>query len=204
MVSCTFQFMNSEVHEKSRPLHVYIHPVRDTSSYTGHAPRLQYALQDALSKKTKFILTNEKQAQYVIEVVVTNRRHIVLTEDDCRNQSKNSEGLIANSALTCKDVIVSQTLPLVSPASESLSLKVYLKVHDQLKNKVVLEKKYDHTNAEGIVFNSIGDRGDGYLLAGLSNTPDLHPLRHFESVDKAIEDYSKKVAELMIEDLKKL
>ena len=203
--SCTIGFQNSLNGEGNKNIYVYLHSVRDTSSWTGQAERLSFHIRNEILKKRKLILTSEKDAQYVLDVNILERIHKIETEDDCRNKEDDATGLIAGNSLNCRYVNSRNKLPLVSPVSEALGLKVFVNIYNREKQgKSIFSKVYQPSNIPMVKFNSTGDVGDGFTVAGMANTPDLHPLRNLEAKDNAVSDYSKLLADEIVAELLKL
>ena len=200
--ACTVGFGNASRHVPSEFSRLYIPAAKDHSPYGGNASRLSQAVRERLARRSDLILTDLHHARWALSITVLDRVQTVQSIDDCNNPGTPT---VANGAYECSKIHPELTggdeslphsfvQPSLSPDDESMSLVVLVKAIDLNTGKLLWSKRYEDSNIPAVVFNEIGDTGDGRVLTYMQNLPDMHALRYQESVDNAVSNYSQAIA----------
>lgn len=188
LYSCTLGFSNIQS-EHRKPSKIYIHAISDSSEWSGQGNRLNMEIRKKFHENTIFMFTNLKDSDYILEINIEKRVNPILETDNCKN-----EGRVANESIKCSDISKDADIPKESPSKESLYLIVKTRLIRTSNRETIFQKIYSTANTKSIVFNSIGDKGNGITLKILQNKPDLHALRHLEVVDKSTDAYCKELS----------
>jgi hypothetical protein len=204
--SCVTGFENGRqgLGSQVKPVALYVPAAQDQSGYGGQSSRLSFAVRDKLAHQSSIRLTKPSQAQWGLSLKILNRQQAVVAVDDCNNPGTPTVG---SGAYLCSEIHpelvdgnnptdqpTSFQQPSISPATESLSLVVEVRLIDLNDGKVIFAKKYFSENVPAVVFNEIGDTGDGRTMSYTQDDPHVHVLRYQEAVNNAVSLYSQAIA----------
>lgn len=202
LTSCVVGFSNRENHISPEYKNVYIPAANDASVFSGNSSRISQSVRSLLAMRSDLHFTKLENARWALQIKVLDRKQSIAVVDTCSNPGTPN---VASGAYSCSvihpeltssntNLPMSFNQPYVSPNTESLSLVVLVKAIDLNSGKTLWAKTYSASNIPPIVFDEIGDVGDGRTKIYLQNTPDLHALRYQEAVDNAVQAFGTAIA----------
>jgi hypothetical protein len=201
--SCVVGFANSQNHVPSKYSKIYLPAANDTSIYSGNSSRLSFAVRRVLANRNDIQLTSLQEARLALQIHILDRQQSIVAVDNCRNASGTPT--VASGAFLCTKIHPELTggnasaptsfnQPSISPKQENMALVVQAKIFDLNTGQLLWSKIYDGGTLPAVVFDEIGDNGDGRTTTYMAQTPGLHALRYQEAVDNAVESYSRSIA----------
>lgn len=205
--ACVVGFENGRqgLGARNEPVRLYVPAAQDDSVYGGQSSRLSFAVREKLAHQSSIHLTAPSQAQLGLSLKILDRQQTVVAVDDCNDPGTPTVG---SGAYACSEIHPELTegsistrqpssfqQPSLSPATESLSLVVEVRLIDLNNGKILFAKRYFSENIPAVVFNEIGDNGDGRTMSYTQDDPHLHVFRYQEAVNNAVFSYSQAIAE---------
>ena len=196
-------FYNSQSHIPIVYSNIYVPAANDSSIYSGNSSRLSFAVRNVLANRTDIHLTDISNARVALQIKILDRQQTIAAVDSCNNASGTPT--VGSGAFVCTQIHpemtggnpgapISFNQPSVSPSKESLSLIVEAKAIDLNDGKILWAKRYIAGNLAPVIFNEIGDNGDGRTMVYMAKIPDQHGLRYQEAVDSAVQAFSNTIA----------
>ncbi len=211
LTGCTVGFANNRIATDENYARLYFPSAIDNSISAGNSSRLSYAVRQELSKHSDITLTSLNQARLALTMKIINRKVEILSVDSCKNPGTPTVG---NGSFNCSLIHPEQvsgssqapssfSQPSISPSQESIGLVISAKLIDLNDGKVLWAKTYDLKNTPSYVFNEIGDSGDNRTIVNMAKVPQLHGLRHQEAIEHGVAQFSKQIAQDIVENIYK-
>jgi hypothetical protein len=201
-LGCVVGFANSQNHVPIAYSKIYVPAANDSSTYSGNSSRLSFAIRQILANRSDVELSSLKEARVALQIKILDRKQSIAAVDNCNNASGTPT--VGSGAYLCTQIHPELTgnptapssfnQPSVSPSSESLALVVDVKAYDLNTGRVLWGKNYFAENMPPVVFNEIGDNGDGRTMTYMAQIPNIHGLRYQEAVDNAVQTFSNSIA----------